>query len=332
MGAAPRWTDPDTGRRAIQCHCGASRRHTIAQEAFAAGWWRTWGVGGRTYWHCPEHPPAGIGSSGAEGSRGPYQAPAPPVRFLEQAISTKGDDRIGVMWVLEQLERSDPERAALWRAHVVARLPCWGRIAEDWAGWLHLRNHWTDPMLAHHSNKSTEHYSPPLLCDRARTLMGGIDTDPASCPLANTLVRATRFYTEEDNGLALPWEGRVWLNPPGKRKGRESQQALWYATLSHRFEMGQVVEACFLCFNLELFRHAQAYAVRQPLDYSVVLFQRRIAYYERQGKRLVRGEDPPHPSALVYLGKRHERLRELFDTRLVGSEDPFAGYVFIRDE
>ena len=44
--------------------------------------------------------------------------------------------------------------------------------------------------------------------------MGEIDLDPASCAFpAQQVVRATTFYTKEQNGLTLPWRGRVRAEP-----------------------------------------------------------------------------------------------------------------------
>lgn len=55
-------------------------------------------------------------------------------------------------------------------------------------------------------------FSPPAIIEA----LGGsesFDLDPCS-PACRPWPTARAHYSEEDNGLILPWFGRVWLNPP----------------------------------------------------------------------------------------------------------------------
>lgn len=54
-----------------------------------------------------------------------------------------------------------------------------------------------------------EWLTPPFIIKA----LGDFDLDPCA-PIVRPWDTAKRHYTIEDNGLAQPWEGRVWLNPP----------------------------------------------------------------------------------------------------------------------
>lgn len=69
-------------------------------------------------------------------------------------------------------------------------------------------------LVSKHRNGNDERYTPAHLVELVRKTLGTIDLDPASCELAQQTVQAERFFTEDDDGLAQKWSGRVFLNPP----------------------------------------------------------------------------------------------------------------------
>ena len=73
----------------------------------------------------------------------------------------------------------------------------------------------TTPHLARLTD-NPDWWSPLSILDASRDALGGaIELDPASCAEANARVRAQRFYSPEDDGLALPWcSPALFVNPP----------------------------------------------------------------------------------------------------------------------
>src|SRR5689334_22708338 len=116
-----------------------------------------------------------------------------------------------------------------------------------------------------HSAQTNEQYTPVDIIERARFVLARFDLDPASSPVANRRVQATKIYTEADGAetFRVPWEGRVWMNPPGGTKpvlpGAElkSNPALFWEKLVYDWDQGSVHCAIVLGFTLEVLQTTQ---------------------------------------------------------------------------
>jgi hypothetical protein len=99
-------------------------------------------------------------------------------------------------------------------------------------------------------------FTPEPYIKLARTVLGEIDLDPASHKLAQKVVMAGRFFSEEDDGLKQKWFGRIWLNPP------YAQPQIGYFSDKMVAEMGagHVDQAIMLTHNYAWFQKLAAAA------------------------------------------------------------------------
>ncbi len=159
----------------------------------------------------------------------------------------------------------------------------------------------------HFSSKKPEWYTPPLVASLARQVLGTIDLDPASCAAANRNIQAVNYYDEDTNGLAQPWYGRVWLNPP---YGDEIQR--WVPRLIGFYEAGLVTEA------IALVPARTDTAWFQPLFSYVLCFWRgRLHFSDAK-------ESAPFPSVVAYFGPNVEQFRSTFSAygRIIRGSPP----------
>jgi ParB family chromosome partitioning protein len=146
--------------------------------------------------------------------------------------------------------------------------------------------------IAQHLSKSNEWYTPENIVEAARFLMGGIDLDPASCLVANRTVKARRIYDAADDGISKPWSGRVFLNPPGGLRDGESSMRVWWQSLAERHARGEVSQAFFVAFTLEILRTSQQGTPAQRY------FR---CYPSSRIKFVGAGTQPTHANVLIWL-------------------------------
>lgn len=152
------------------------------------------------------------------------------------------------------------------------------------------------PINPRHLSLSTEHYTPPDVIEAARHTLVAFDLDPASSPRGNTIVKANKIFTAEDNGFLQAWQGRVFLNPPGGKcdvrgvtvvpvekskrpagksmwtcdlaeqapcahthQGVRSSQKVWWRKLVREWTERRVPSAFFVGFSLEILQVAQVF-------------------------------------------------------------------------
>jgi len=119
-------------------------------------------------------------------------------------------------------------------------------------------------QLINQTSGEVEYYTPVEIVEAARRVMGGIDLDPASSENANRIVKATRIFTAQDDGLARLWHGRIWLNHPFGRAEEACGASCikehihhaypyhgntkWIAKLVREYYEGRTVEACNITY------------------------------------------------------------------------------------
>jgi hypothetical protein len=153
------------------------------------------------------------------------------------------------------------------------------------------------------SSESNEWFTPAEYVEAVREVLGEIDLDPASCPAANEVVRAKRFYTIEDDGLEQPWHGRFFVNPPyGGQAEAFCQRAI------DEYASGNVEAGIILVNSV----HDQDW--QAPLfDFPVCFVNTRIQFISSDGTE---NKSPTNRNIFVYLGSDPEKFARVFDPRL----------------
>jgi hypothetical protein len=147
-----------------------------------------------------------------------------------------------------------------------------------------------------------ERYTPAAYIEPVREVLGEIDLDPATSEKAQETVRANEYFTAEDDGLAQPWHGRVFLNPPYHRQ----LCPLFIDKLIAEIAAGRVDEAILLtnnCADTEWFDNAAGVCD------SLCFTRGRIKFLNQHETEVL----PTQGQTFFYYGRDPDKFETVFD-------------------
>lgn len=121
--------------------------------------------------------------------------------------------------------------------------------------------------------------------------LGPFDLDPCS-PVDRPWPTANKHYTIEDNGLLMPWEGRVWCNPP---YGKHTKDWLNKCALH-----GNAIAMIFARTETNMF-FSYVWGVAD----AILFIRGRIKFYHVDGS--ISSESPGAPSVLIAYGENNTK-------------------------
>lgn len=147
----------------------------------------------------------------------------------------------------------------------------------------------------HFNSESYEWYTPHHIIDATLSVLEQIDLDPCSNSNINPNIPAFKHFTKVENGLSLPWHGRVYLNPP---YGKEIKS--WVQKLNEHYAKSDICEAIALLparTDTEWFYYLR--------EYPRCFLKGRLNFSNHENTA-------PFPSVVFYLGGKIERFKQGF--------------------
>lgn len=150
------------------------------------------------------------------------------------------------------------------------------------------------------TRNNDEWLTPPYIIEA----LGPFDLDPCA-PATRPWDMAKIHYCKNEDGLSLPWKGRVWLNPP---YGRETFR--WLARLSeHKSGIALIFARTETKgFHKHIWEKAHA----------ILFFQGRLSFHYVTGQK---GNTANAPSCLVaYSIHDTEKMIEAINNNLINGK------------
>lgn len=156
------------------------------------------------------------------------------------------------------------------------------------------------PDKALTSSGNDEWFTPQWVITRARAVMGDIQLDPASCSLANKMVKAEQYYSHKEgmDGLNLSWQCRtLWLNPP------YSDTRSWVEMFLLNWMSNEIKDMGMVLTNANIGTTSINMLIRWCSAFG--MFKERIRFAQQAGQLLKEGPAPSHGN-MIFLFSRDE--------------------------
>ena len=146
-----------------------------------------------------------------------------------------------------------------------------------------------------------EWFTPLKYVEAARGVMGAIDLDPATHPIAQETINALKFYTRVDDALTKEWTGRVWLNPPYA----QPLISQFIEKLVEELSAGNVTQAILLTHN---YTDTAWFHNAESLCNAVCFTRGRIKFTDIEGEEAA----PTQGQAFFYFGENVDEFAAQF--------------------
>ena len=240
--------------------------------------------------------------------------------LLDEAVDIKIEDQRAFLAEWDRLVVEGRPGKTLTRSVRVSTLVEEAKISEKqvsrWRGWLRdaqayhdrlvnlaRRKAGLEPDLARisHSSGEENRYTPSQYIEAARLVMGGIDLDPASHAVAQRVVQAGRWYSEQDDGLKQPWYGRVWMNPPYTYPAIK----LFTAKMADEYMTGTISHGIMVTHNLT---DTGWFHYVAPLANVLCFTKGRINFWGAASS----SQSPLQGQVFYYFGDRSDSFKRVF--------------------
>jgi hypothetical protein len=149
-----------------------------------------------------------------------------------------------------------------------------------------------------------EWFTPAKYINAVLAVMGGIDVDPATHPIAQETVKATHPYFRSSGGrggLDWPWPGRVWLNPPYAR----DEIRPFVDKLLAEIRCGNTTTAIMLTHN---YSDTDWFHAATSMVDALCFTSGRISFYNDRGEVC----NPTQGQVFFYYGRDIEAFQRVF--------------------